>query len=411
VNVGRTPLVIGHLDADCFYISAERVRNAFLKHKPVGVLGNQGAFVIAKSYEMKAKGVKTGEPIWEALVKCPDGVYVKRDFRWYEVLSRRMLDVVREFSPEVEYYSIDEFFFQALPSVGGSFQATAERMRQRILEEVGVPVTVGIARSKTLAKLVSDTSKPFGAVALLDRDAERALLDRTAVREVCGIGGRRAAKLAENGIVTALDFALAERRQVRQLLTVVGERLWFEVNGEAVQPLHSTRPPHKMLARGGAIGKPTADPDYVWGWMVRSLERLVEELEYHQVRPGRLEVWVMYYDGQVRAGHVELPAPTDRFDLLLEGARLGMRQAWLPRRVVARTNLVATQLRWPGAVQQGLFEPPPGRAEALAKLKREVNARHGRFALRSGSTLFVNEFYKDEASGYEVCDVRGKICF
>ena len=105
---------MGHLDADCFYVSAERVRDAFLRGKPVGVLGNQGACVIAKSYEMKAVGVKTGEPIWEALVKCPEGIYIKRDFRWYEVLSRRMLDVVRELSPRVEYYSIDEFFFQAV---------------------------------------------------------------------------------------------------------------------------------------------------------------------------------------------------------------------------------------------------------------------------------------------------------
>src|SRR3954468_19023175 len=80
----RGAKAIGHLDADCFYISAERVRSAFLLGKAVGVLGNQGAFVIAKSYEMKAAGVKTGDPIWEAIVKCPDGVYVKRDFRWYE---------------------------------------------------------------------------------------------------------------------------------------------------------------------------------------------------------------------------------------------------------------------------------------------------------------------------------------
>jgi nucleotidyltransferase/DNA polymerase involved in DNA repair len=104
---------IGHIDADCFYVSAERVRNYFLRNKPVGVLGNQGACVIAKSYEMKRAGVKTGMPIWDALKLCPLGVYVKRDFRWYEVLSRRMLDVVREFSPRVEYYSIDEFFFEA----------------------------------------------------------------------------------------------------------------------------------------------------------------------------------------------------------------------------------------------------------------------------------------------------------
>src|ERR1700686_2858734 len=106
---------IGHLDSDCFYIPAERVRNAFLNDKAVGVLGNQGAFVIAKSYEMKAQGVKTGEPIWDALVKCPQGVYVKRDFRWYEVLSRKMLDVMHQLSPRVEYYSIDEFFFEAIP--------------------------------------------------------------------------------------------------------------------------------------------------------------------------------------------------------------------------------------------------------------------------------------------------------
>ena len=100
---------IGHLDADCFYVSAERVRDEFLLGKPVGVLGNQGACVIAKSYEMKAAGVATGMPIRDALMKCPAGVYLKRDFRWYEILSRLMLDVVREWSPRVEYYSIDAF--------------------------------------------------------------------------------------------------------------------------------------------------------------------------------------------------------------------------------------------------------------------------------------------------------------
>ena len=99
--------VIGHLDADCFYVSAERVRYDHLVGAPVGVLGNQGACVIAKSYEIKADGVKTGDPIWEAIKKCPDGLYVKRDCRWYEVLSKLMLDVVRELSPKVEYYSID----------------------------------------------------------------------------------------------------------------------------------------------------------------------------------------------------------------------------------------------------------------------------------------------------------------
>jgi nucleotidyltransferase/DNA polymerase involved in DNA repair len=82
---------VDHCDADCFYVSAERVCDDFLLGKPVGVLGNQGACVIARSYEMNAAGVKVGMPIWDAVKLCPLGVYVKRDFHWYEVLSRREL--------------------------------------------------------------------------------------------------------------------------------------------------------------------------------------------------------------------------------------------------------------------------------------------------------------------------------
>src|SRR5437764_15070649 len=127
-------MLIGHLDADCFYVSAERARDRFLHAKPVGVLGNQGAAVIAKSYEMKATGVKTGEPIWEAVVKCPDGIFVKRDFRWYEVVSREMLTIARENSPLVEYYSVDEFFL----AVDSDPQPFALAIQRQILDRVAV---------------------------------------------------------------------------------------------------------------------------------------------------------------------------------------------------------------------------------------------------------------------------------
>jgi nucleotidyltransferase/DNA polymerase involved in DNA repair len=284
--------LVGHLDADCFYVSAERVRFPFLLLKPVGVLGNQGACVIAKSYEMKAAGVKTGEPIWDARVKCPEGVYVKRDFRWYEVLSRQMLDAVRRFSPAVEYYSIDEFFFDAEPQGGQSPQYMAEALRDNLKDVVSVPVTVGIARSKALAKLVSDTAKPFGALALTDPDAERALLDRLPVTEITGIAARRAERLVPLGIRTCLDFAVADRKRVRKLLTVVGEELWWELNGTPVRPLYTSRPPHKALSRGGSLGEATADPERLHAWLARNTERLVEELEYHVVATGRLQVYV-----------------------------------------------------------------------------------------------------------------------
>src|SRR5262245_3285054 len=333
--------MLGHLDADCFYVSAERVRHPFLKGKPVGVLGNQGACVIAKSYEMKAAGVKTATPIWEAARLCPDGVYLKRDFRWYEVLSRKMLEVVRALSAEVEFYSIDEFFFRAEPGKGQTLQQLAESMRDRVLREVGVPVTVGLGRTKTLAKLISDTAKPFGALALLGRDAERALLARTPVTEVSGIAARRAARLAPHGVRTCLELADANRKLVRKLITIAGEALWWELNGEPVVPLQTERPPHKTLSRGGSLGGATADPARVFAFLVRNVERLIEELQFQDVWAGALCVYVMHADGTEGAHKEELLSPTDRFDLLLEAARRCFARAWVPGLAASRMHVTA----------------------------------------------------------------------
>ena len=401
----------GHLDADCFYVSAERVRDSYLRGKPVGVLGNQGACVIAKSYEMKAAGVKTGTPIWDAVRLCPAGVYLKRDFRWYEVLSRLMHDAVREFSLAVEFYSIDEFFFRAASHRGLSLQGTAEAMRDHVLQTIGVPVTVGIARTKTLAKLVSDTAKPFGAFALLDRDAESTLLGRTPVTEVSGIAAARAARLEPYGIRTCLDLARADRLLVRSLMTRAGEALWYELNGDPVIPLLTERPPHKTLSRGGSLGGVTTDPNRLWAWVVRNLERLVEELDWHQAAAGELTVYLMHWDGSEGSERTAFASPTRRFDLLVGAARPCFERAWQPGRGVSRIHVFATKLRRPGYVQMGLFDPPDGQALSVAAAKRAVNDAVGRFAVRSGATLPLADVYRDGAQGYDICDIRGKICF
>lgn len=406
-------MAVGHLDADCFYVSAERVRDDFLRGKAVGVLGNQGACVIAKSYEMKAAGVATGEPIWEALGKCPGGVYVKRDFRWYEVLSRLMLECLKDLSPQVEYYSIDEFFFRAVPRKGRDFESLAQMIRDRMFEVVGVPVTVGIARTRTLAKLISDAAKPFGAMAVLDPQAEATLLANRPVTEITGIAGRREHRLAPWGIRTCLDLARADRRLVRGVLTATGEALWWELNGEPVTPIRPERPLHKALSRGGSFGEASAEPLILYAWLVRNLERLVEELEYHEVLAGRLTVWVAYRSGQVGVGQAALTVPSDRFDDLLDVARSCLRRAYVPRVAATRMHLIAEHLRRREPAQLGLFESRGrrDRAAAIARLKREVNTRIGRFALRSAATLPLVGIYRDRSNEYDICDVRGKICF
>jgi nucleotidyltransferase/DNA polymerase involved in DNA repair len=403
--------LVAHLDADCFYVSAERVRYPHLAGIPVGVLGNQGACVIAKSYEMRAAGVKTGVPIWEAQALCPDGLYVKRDFRWYEILSRQMLEIVREFSPKVEYYSVDEFFFVVTPRKDETPLEYALAIRDRILEVTRVPVTVGIARTRTLAKLISDTAKPFGASAIVDPMAERELLKNLSVTEVTGIAGRRERLLAAWNIRTCLDLVNADRRLIREVLTATGEALWWELRGDSVLPLHPGRPLHKVLSRGGSFGEATDAPTVLWAWTVRNLERLIEELEFHEVLTTWIRVVVCYRDGRVGEARARPETPTDRFDILLDALRSCVRRAWIPRAQANRMHLFATKLVPRRIRQLGLFLPPSDHVDEIADLKRQINARHGRFVLRSAATLPLTSIYRDRSNEFDICDIRGKICF
>ena len=408
----RTPTgVVGFGDADAFYASAEAVRRPWLAGLPVGVLGNQGACVIAPSYPMKKCGVKVGTPIWEAKKLCPDGVFIKRDFKWYESLSRKMLAEIGTFSHQVEFHSIDESFWAGYPAPGKSYQETAVAIRDQVKRAVGVPMTVTFGRTRTLAKLFADASKPFGTLAVLDRAGERELLAKLPVTEIAGIAKRRAARLEPYGVRTCLDLADANGWTVKRVLTVAGHDLWRELNGEPANPVRPARPRNKVVARGGSLAGRTGDPRVVYGWLARNVERLVEELRHHGVRPAVLTVALAYRDDPGAAGVVRLDVPADRFDTLFPAAKLGLRRAWRPVAEATHMHVIASDLRAGPAWPRSLFDPPDDRAEAVEELKHEVNEELGRWTLRSGATLYANEFYADPANEYDVCDVRGKFCF
>src|SRR5262249_1563531 len=148
-----------------------------------------------------------------------------------------------------------------------------------------------------------------------------------------------------------------------------------------------------MRFRGGGLGGATADPGRVYAFLVPNGERLVEELEFHAVRAGAVNVSGMHWDGAEGAAQVALDSPTDRFDLLLAPARGCFRRAWVPGRAASRMHVTASRLRRPGFVQRGLFEPPGEQAQAVARVKRQVNATVGRFVLRSGATLPLADDY------------------
>ncbi|MCC7085550.1 MAG: nucleotidyltransferase [Pirellulales bacterium] len=395
--------MIAHLDADCFYVSAERVRYPHLIGLPVGVLSNQGACVIAKSYELKAKGVTTAMPIWDALPLCPNAIFIKRDFEWYEVLSRRMLAALQVVSPTVEYYSIDEMFFEA-------DGVDARELQQRILREVGIPVTIGVSKTRSLAKLASDTAKPFGChVATTQNDIDDLLAHR-GVEEITGIAMRSQRKLAPFGIKTCADFANADRRLIRRLLTKTGEQLWWELNGTPVTRINPARLPHKFISRGGSVGKATSDPALCRAWIVRNVERLIEALDFHLVYCELLSLAVEFKDASAAGFRLHLPYATADYDPIASAA-LQMWERCGQGKTLAYMHVIAGGLTSRRCFQRGLFDQPTPEERRIADAKRRINERVGRFALRSGVTLPLIELYTDPANNYEVCDIQGKTCF
>lgn len=406
-----TDALIGHLDADCFYVSAERVRRRELRGIPVGVIGNQGACVIAKSYELKAAGVHTGMPIWDAVRLCPEAVFIPRDFQWYELLSRAIFACVQSCSPLVEYYSIDEFFFDAstLPQTfGGSLLDAARSLQQQILEHVGVPTSIGVSRSRTLAKLASDAHKPFGCVVYIDDEAIARFVEHLDISEVTGIGQRSRHKLAALGIHTCGDFRRARPQQINHLLTKKGEAIWWELHGQALLKIRPQRPWHKAVARGGSVGAATDDPVRIQAWLVRNTERLVEVLCRHRYSARRLGLCLAYQVGEDTAASLSLPQSTNAFELLLPAGQELLRRCLRPRQRVTHLHLIATELTYDGSRQLSLFETAAAR---LDRIKHRVNDRLGRWTVRSAATLPLQDIYADPAHFYDICDVEGKSCF
>lgn len=328
--------MIGHIDSDCFYVSCERIRRPELRGIPVGVMSNQGACVIAKSYELRAKGVGTAMAIWDAKPLCPEAVYVKRDFEWYEVVSRKMLEVVRSVSPAVEYYSIDEQFFDAsyLETGYKSDLATAvNRLQQEVLEIVGIPVSIGVAPTKTIAKLISNDVKPFGTGLVRTGDEAIKRFGDAPVDAITGIAKRSKNKLLLHSISNCAEFAAADRRLIRKLLTKTGEELWWELRGTITKSVMTERKPNQFISRGGSVGKSSEDGEKLLAWVARNIERLIETLDFHEVFTEELTLILRQRSGLSTGGKQTLPQATSDFRLLFESATKLFNCHWQKRAV------------------------------------------------------------------------------
>ena len=401
--------IIAHVDADCFYVSCERIRDSSLLGQAVGVLGNQGSCVIARSYEMKARGVTVAMPIYMAKKLCPEGIFIKRDFEWYGIISHQIQEILRNFTPYIEYYSVDESFmeFKTPPE---DLELLAKLIQETVLREARIPVSIGFATSRTLAKLGSDKNKPFG-ITLIGEENKKEILEETPVEDVFGIGGQSAKKLKRDGIHTALDFIQRPREHIKRILNKPGEVLWYELQGKPVNALQTERGIRKSLSRGGQLWGIQKDPKAVYGFLVRNLERFVESLWHLRLESSELTVTLIEENNQSVSAQEQFFEHTDDYFLLLKASRRLFGRLYKKGHRYSAVHLYTSSLRENTKKQQSLFINTDSNSMKIKKIKEELSERFGPFSLRSASTAYTPEIFRDTASNYEICDIDGKVCF
>ncbi len=255
--------MIALVDVNNFYVSCERVFAPDILTCPVVVLSNNDGCVIARSNEAKALGITMGKPFFqiEYLIAKENLKVFSSNYTLYGDMSARVMEALTYFSREVEVYSIDEAFlsldlegkeklrFQTLPD-------KAQDIKQKIYQWTGLPVSIGIAPNKTLAKIANRFAKQkrLGVFEMTDEGVTDSILKEMPVGDVWGIGYRSALKLRNLGIENAYKLKLLDRRHARKLLTVTGARIVEELGGTSCLPLELAPPPKKNICCSRSFG-------------------------------------------------------------------------------------------------------------------------------------------------------------
>ena len=255
------------VDCNNFYASCERAFNPYWNGRPVVVLSNNDGCVIARSNEAKAIGIKMGVPAYQIkqeIERHGIGVF-SSNYTLYGDMSNRVMTMLSSYSPDIEIYSIDEAFLDFSGFDLFNLKEYGEGIIRAVTKGTGIPISMGIAPTKTLAKVANKFAKKFKGykgVCIIDSEEKRIeALKRTEIGDVWGIGHQHATRLAMYDVSTAYDFSQMPKAWVRQQMTVVGERTWKELNGEPCVDLELVTPNKKQICTSRAFGETITEID------------------------------------------------------------------------------------------------------------------------------------------------------
>lgn len=253
--------MFGLADCNNFFVSCERVFKPSLVGRPVVVLSNNDGCVISRSNEAKALGIKMGEPVFKImdLVRNSDVTVFSSNYFLYGDMSRRVMDSLRNKVPAIEVYSIDEAFLDFTGINTDKLKSMGEEISRVIKRNTGIPISIGISHTKTLAKIASKLSKKYPKLnnsCFLEKDADiRKVLSTFPVDDVWGIGRRYSKMLRSNGISTALDFSLASPEWIKSKMSIVGLKTWKELHKESCITLEDSVDNRKQICTSRSFSK------------------------------------------------------------------------------------------------------------------------------------------------------------
>ncbi len=288
---------IALLDCNNFYASCERVFDASVKRKPIVVLSNNDGCVIARSEEAKEIGITMGAPLFkvESLLDEHDAEIFSSNYALYGDMSGRIMNLLQNFTPEIEIYSIDEAFLSLEPRKK-SLNNLAHTIREKMYKWTGVPVSIGIAETKVLAKIANKRAKKIketrGVLNLYRSAQTESVLKDTLIQDVWGIGYRSSLKLRDNDIKTAWQLRETDNRFVRRLLTVVGARIALELRGIKCLPFELVQTKKHNITCSRSFGETVNDYKSLKEAMLFFLTRACEKLRKYELAANAVTVFI-----------------------------------------------------------------------------------------------------------------------
>lgn len=394
--------MIGLIDCNNFYVSCERVFQPRLEGQAVGVLSNNDGCVIARSNEIKALGVEMGTPAFElkALLRRGQIRLLSSNYELYGDMSARVQLVLEEFSAGVEPYSIDEMFVRFDGFAHDPLLAHCRDLHRKVRQFTGIPVCVGVAPTRTLAKLANRAAKKIpgyrGVCVLPPGDPETAgLLQRTELGDVWGVGRRLVERLALMGIRSAWDLAQADPKEIRRRFSVTLERTALELRGIPCIEMNDTDEPRQRIMTSRSFGKLTEDRGEIHEALRQFGQRSAEKLRAQDSLARAVYVFLktnrhrpdlpQYSPGAV----VELAQPTDDSRAILQAVTQALDAIYRQHYRFMKAGVMLIDLIDANRQQMSLLETAQSeadreRSERLMATLDTLNQRMGRGTVKLG---------------------------